>query len=107
MAKEEHGTLRVVVTSVDGNLSHPFKRTDSVGDVQAFAYPKLVKDKTAVPFSSTWIEFNGKQVASTEQLGVLAGPEGSHGHGNEPDLTLTLAWGTQGGTEEKHTPANS
>lgn len=118
MSKDEHGTIRVHVTSVDGHYTHPFKRTDSVREVHVHAYDQIVKDKTAVPLSSTWMEFDSKGVDDAVSLGSLVGPhshehahehgqkhEHEHGHDHDhehehehqPELTLTLAWQSQGG----------
>src|SRR5512133_3637700 len=59
MSANDHGTVRVQVTSVDGNLSHPFKRSDTLGDVQRYAYDRLVQDKGAVALEATSIELGG------------------------------------------------
>jgi hypothetical protein len=95
------GNVRVLVTSVDGNLTHPFKPTDTVAEVQAFAYPRLVRDKAQVPLSATSMERslpNGTTAPLTgrESIGSLVGPR-EPGHGNEIDLTLSLVWTSQGG----------
>lgn len=95
MSANEHGTVRVQVTSIDGNLTHPFKRTDTVADVQQFAYSRLVQDKTAVPLSATTVELGGTPVASSESLGTLA--SGGKNPGRDIDLSLALTWVSQGG----------
>ncbi len=91
----EKGTVRVQVNSVDGNLTHPFKRTDTVADLQRYAYEKLVQDKTAIPLSATSIEFGGTALSAGESLGTLASGEKNPGH--EIDLVVALTWVSQGG----------
>lgn len=93
---DEHGTLRVQVTSVDGSFTHPFKRTDTVGDVHEFAYPRLVQDKAAVPITATSVEVGGTAVADSQPLAALAAGGGKQ-PGSEIDLTLALTWASQGG----------
>ncbi len=101
MSSNSSGTLRVLITSVDGNLTHPFKARDTVAEVQAFAYPRLVRDQAQVPLSATSMERvlpNGQTVplAGSETLASLVGPP-EKGHGNEIDLQLSLVWTSQGG----------
>jgi len=88
--------LKVLITSVDGNTTHPFKAEDSVGTVHAFAYEKLVQDKTQVPFGTTHMEHDGQPVADAEVLGTLAA-RGQSRHGQDADLVLSLVWTSQGG----------
>jgi hypothetical protein len=95
MPNTDHVTLRVLVTSIDGNLNHVFKRADDVGTVHKRAYDDIIKDKARTPFSATTIEFKNKPVADSVVLGTLA--PGDKNHGNEIDLTLALTWESQGG----------
>lgn len=95
MTAGQQGTVRVQVTSVDGNFTHPFRTTQTVGDVRQFAYERLVQDKTAVPLTATNMEFGGHAVADSESLGALA--SGSKNPGRDIDLILALTWVSQGG----------
>lgn len=98
MAKPgEHGTLRVLITSVDGNADHPFRREDTVGDVRRWAYDKLVRDKGQIQFDATWLEHGGQRVDDSRALRLFDLP-GERQRGREIDLTLNLAWTTQGGS---------
>ena len=100
MSATTSGTLRVLITSVDGNITHPFKARDTVAELQAFAYGRLVRDQAQVPFSATSMERalpNGQTVplSGSETLASLVGaPE--KGNGNEIDLSLSLVWTSQG-----------
>jgi hypothetical protein len=96
MSPDNQGTIKVFITSPDGNVTHPFKRAETVGNVHDFAYKKLVQDKTAVPFSSTWMEYSGSAIADSESLDPLA--SGGANKSKEADVTLTLAWQSQGGS---------
>lgn len=88
--------VRVLVTSIDGNFSHPFRRNDTVGDVHEQAYKKIIKDENATPYSSTSIEFKGSaENDATVLASLLDGSES--GHGKDVDLVLALTWVTQGG----------
>src|SRR5688500_12797164 len=49
---EEHGVVRVRVESTDGNFEHPFRVTQTVSELKAFAYNRLVEDKGSVPLSA-------------------------------------------------------
>src|SRR2546430_12530200 len=92
-----HGNVKVLITSVDGNVTHPFKSDDTVSSVHAFAYEKLVQDQGQVPFATTSMEFGGQPVADSEKLGVLA-TRGEKRHGHDVDLVLALVWTSQGGS---------
>jgi hypothetical protein len=92
---EPHGELRVLITSVDGNTEHPFKPGDTILVVHEFGYKHLVKDKAATPFTSTWIEFKDRKIDDGTVLMALT--TSKERPGNDPDLTVTLAWTTQGG----------
>ncbi len=92
-----HKKLKVLVTSMDGHMQHPFDRTDTVGDVHQRAYDKLVKQKDAVPFERTWMEHNGQRTADSVALQTLVTGE-QHDQGQDPDLTLALSWDTMGGS---------
>lgn len=92
----DQGTLRVRITSVDGNAEHPFQRRETIGDVHDWSYKKLVRDKAQVPFETTWMEHGGQRVDDSQGLGSLVG-SGQRQPGSEVDLTLNLAWTTQGG----------
>jgi hypothetical protein len=92
---DTHGTARVQVTSIDGNLTHPFRWEQVVDDVRRFGYDRLVQDKGQIPLDNTWIEFNGVRQDGSTQLASLGNPKKQPG--NEPDLTLNLAWTQQGG----------
>lgn len=91
----EHGTARVLITSVDGNVTHPFRWEQTVDDVRKFGYEHLVQDKAQIPLNSTWIERANVRLDGATLLSDLVDPKKQHG--NEPDLTLTLAWTQQGG----------
>lgn len=91
----EHGTIRILITSIDGNTSHPFQRRQSVGDVRKFGYDKLVQDKRQVPLDSTWIEKDNRRLEDATVLDTLVTE--TRKPGNEPDLVLSLAWTSQGG----------
>lgn len=91
----DQGNARVQVTSVDGNLTHPFRWSQTVGEVRRFAYERLVQDKAQIPMNSTWVEFSGNRQNDETQLSSLAEPRKQPG--NEPDLILNLAWTQQGG----------
>ena len=92
MANQGKDEISVTVTSVDGNMTAAFPRSATVGDVHHTAYDKLVRDKTAVPFSATTMEFENKPVADSEHLSKLV-------KGGPPptDLRLALTWVSQGG----------
>ncbi len=89
-------TIEVLITSIDGNLKHPFRREQTVDDVRRLGYDKLVRDKAQIPFESTWIEFAGKRQDGAIRLSALVPSEG-HEKKHETDLTLNLAWTQQGG----------
>lgn len=91
-----HGTLRVLITSIDGNITHPFRADQTVDDVRQFGYDRLVQDKAQIPLNSTWIELSGKRLNGNTELATLVNPKKQPG--DEPDLTLTLAWTQQGGS---------
>ena len=95
MAGNDRGTVRIQVTSIDGNLDHPFRRTDTIGDVRKFAYEHLVKDKSGVPFTATTIELGGVSIADSEAVGSLA--DAAKNRGKEIDLVVSLTWVSQGG----------
>lgn len=90
-----HGTATVLITSIDGNVTHHFKWSDTVDDVRKFGYDHLVQDKTQVPLSATWIEQGGTRLNNSTELSSLVDPKKQPG--KEPDLTLNLAWTQQGG----------
>ncbi len=92
---ETHGTLRALITSIDGNTTHPFRSDQTVDDVRQFGYERLVQDKGQIPLSSTWIEHSGTRLDNGTKLSTLVDPKKQPG--NEPDLTLNLAWTQQGG----------
>lgn len=92
---ETHGTAKVLITSIDGNVTHSFRWDQTVDDVRKFGYDRLVQDKGQTPLSSTWIEYNGTRQDNGTQLASLVNPKKQPG--NEPDLTLNLAWTQQGG----------
>ncbi|MDB4889234.1 MAG: hypothetical protein JWL61_1089 [Gemmatimonadetes bacterium] len=96
----DSGNIKVEVTSIDGNLTHPFKRSDTIGEVHRFSYDRLVRDKTTVPFTATTIEFNSQPVSDAETLGSLASAADNKEHEKNKDegkLTLALTWVSQGG----------
>jgi hypothetical protein len=95
MSGKDNGTVRVQVTSMDGNLTHPFRVSQTVADVQQFAYERLVQDKSAIPLSATSIEAGGAGVAGSTKLGSLA--SGDEASGKGIDLSLALTWVSQGG----------
>lgn len=96
MAKpEDVGTVRVRVTSIDGRTEHPFRQQQSVGDVHQWAYEHLVKDKSAVAYSATWMEYNEERVDDSRALSSF-GPFDRQ-TGRDIGLTLGLAWTSQGG----------
>jgi hypothetical protein len=92
---ERHGTANVLITSIDGNLSHPFRWDQAVGDVRRFAYDRLVNDKNQISFNNTWMEQGGVRLDDGTALSDLA--DDKKQPGNVPDLTLNLAWTQQGG----------
>jgi hypothetical protein len=85
----------VLITSIDGNLSHPFRWDQVVDDARRFGYDKLVTDKGQISFESTWLEHSGVRLDGGTKLSTLADP--SKQPGNVPDLTVNLAWTQQGG----------
>jgi hypothetical protein len=87
--------LIVLVTSNDGHIKHPFDKTDTVGDVQEFAYNQLVKQKEQTPIGQTWLEYEGDRLNSATVLSTLA--DRDQGGGPDADLTLALVWNTGGG----------
>lgn len=95
MKTNEHGNIRVQVTSVDGNLTHPFKRSDTLSVVQRFAYDRLVQDKSAVTLDSTSMEFGGKAQDLSLTLGALI--DDVKNPGRDIDLSVALTWVSQGG----------
>lgn len=86
--------LRVLVTSLDGNLTHPFDASDTIGDVHQFAYAHLLRQKDQIPFERTWLELNGQR---QEEATVLASLAPHAASGPSPDLSLALVWDTAGG----------
>lgn len=96
MKTEEHGTVRVRVTSIDARDDHPFRLEDTVAGVHNWAYDRLVKDKAAVPFEATWMEYQGERVDDSRQLRSFDLPD-HEPRGKEVALTLGLAWTSQGG----------
>lgn len=95
MAAVNQGTARVLITSIDGNVSHPFRWEQIVDEVRRFAYERLVKDKAQIALNATWIEHGSRRVDGATQLADLVDPKKQPG--NEPDLTLSLSWTQQGG----------
>ena len=93
---EAPGTARVLITSVDGNVTHPFRWDQTVDDVRRFGYDRLVQDKNQIALSSTWIEHAGTRQDGGKRLSDLGDPTRKN-PGNVPDLTLNLAWTQQGG----------
>jgi hypothetical protein len=95
---DTHGTAKVLVTSIDGNVTHSFRLEQTVDDVRQFAYQQLVKDKGQIPLSSTWIEHSGQRQDNGTKLSMLIDPKKRREKNeDEPDLTLNLAWTQQGG----------
>jgi hypothetical protein len=95
MAEE---TIRVLLTSIDGNLTHPFRGEQTVDDVRRFGYDKLVKDKAQIPFENTWIELLETRLDGSTRISSLVKPEKrDKDKGDDPDLTLSLVWTQQGG----------
>lgn len=92
---DAHGTLHVLITSIDGNVSHPFRRDQTIDDVRRFGYERLVQDKGQVQLNATWIEYDGQRVDNGKSLNGLVGSEKQGG--KPPDITLNLAWTSQGG----------
>lgn len=92
----EQGTLRVLVTSVDGNADHPFRREQTVGDLRRWAYDRLVRDKDQIALEGTWMEHRGHRVDDTRTLDSFE-LDVEKKRGKEIDLTLALAWTSQGG----------
>lgn len=80
---------------MDGNLTHTFRSAQTIGDVQQFAYERLVQDKSTTPLSATTIEVGGSGVAGSTRLSALV--DGEKHHGNEIDLSVALTWVSQGG----------
>lgn len=91
---DQHKKIFVLVTSLDGNLKHPFGRDDTVGQVRQFAYDHLVRQKDQIPMDRTWLEQSGQRV---EDARVLASLVDQAQERAEPDLTLALVWETGGG----------
>jgi len=94
---DEHGTVRVRITSVDGNVDHPFRREQAVGEVHQWAYERLVRDKDQVKFDATWLEYGGQRQDDSKLLKAFDLSE-EHQPGREIDLTVNLAWTSQGGS---------
>lgn len=92
--ESEDKKVVVLVTSVDGNLTHPFERDSSVGSVHQFAYDRLVKQSAQIPFDQTWLESSGQRLDDTAILKSLIADEHE---GREPHLTFALSWATAGG----------
>lgn len=86
--------VHVLVTSLDGNLRHPFERDATIGEVHDEAYRHLVKQKNQIPQDRTWIEYNNQRLEPTVILSSLVAEPG---RGPEPDITLALSWDTAGG----------
>jgi hypothetical protein len=93
---EKHRTIRVLVTSIDGRISHPFPPETTIGEVRKWAYEKIVQDRSAVALDATWIEVDGSRVDDAAKLSSLV-PEPPHNPGSEVDLTVALSWTSQGG----------
>jgi hypothetical protein len=89
------GTARVLITSIDGNMSHPFRWEQTADDVRRFGYDRLVKDKAQIALNATWIEHVGQRIDGGVQLAGLVDPK--RHPGSESDLTLNLSWTQQGG----------
>lgn len=96
---EDRGALRVLVTSVDGNADHPFRDSQTIGDVRSWAYKQLVRDKSATSLDATWIDFKGNRVDDSVELGSLEREETKTG--KDPDLVLSLSWTSQGGFDSQ------
>ena len=96
MESEKHRTIRVLVTSIDGRISHPFQPETTIGEVRKWAYEKIVQDRSAVALDATWIEVDGSRVDDAGKLSSLV-PEPRHNPGSEIDLTVALSWTSQGG----------
>jgi hypothetical protein len=96
---EPHGTARIQVTSVDGNLTHPFRVDQTVDEVRVYAYDKLVQDKGQTPIESTWMEQGGTRLDGNTVIASLI--DLTKQPGKEIDLTLNLAWTQQGGRESR------
>ncbi|MBB4637525.1 hypothetical protein [Longimicrobium terrae] len=92
---DEHGVVRVRVESTEGNLEHPFRVSQTVGELKRFVYDRLVQDKGNVPLSATYIQLGGKSVADSELIGGLA--TGGKNRGNEVDVVVSLGWPMSGG----------
>jgi hypothetical protein len=92
---EAHGTARVLITSIDGNVTHPFRWDQVADDVRRFGYDQLVNDKGQISFDNTWIEHDGVRLDGGTKLSAFGDP--SKQPGNVPDLTMNLAWTQQGG----------
>jgi hypothetical protein len=92
---EDRGTLRVLVTSVDGNVDHPFRPGVTVGEVRAWAYNKLVQDKGAVSLESTWMEHRDSRLEDVTELSDIEREPTKTG--KDPDIVLALSWTSQGG----------
>jgi hypothetical protein len=88
-------TLRVQVTSIDGNLTHPFKATDTMATVRHFAYERLVQNKNQIAEATTWIEFGGSKQDEGTELASLVDPQKNKG--NAIDVVVALVWPSQGG----------
>jgi hypothetical protein len=96
---EKHGTVNILITSIDGNVTHPFRLDQTVDDVRQFGYQALVQDKGQISLSSTWIERAGTRIDNGTKLSSLVDPKKEeHGREDKPDLTLNLAWTQQGGS---------
>lgn len=92
---DSQGTARVQITSIDGNVTHPFRWNQVVDDLRQFGYERLVQDKNQIALNSTWIEKDGARLDGGVRLEQLTEP--AKQPGNLPDLTLNLAWTQQGG----------
>ena len=95
---EARGTIKVLITSIDGNVTHPFRLDQTVDDVRQFGYQALVQDKGQISLSSTWIERAGTRLDNSTKLSSLIDPRKEHEREDQPDLTLNLAWTQQGGS---------
>lgn len=95
MPQGPQNTIRVRITSIDGNIDHPFRPDQKIGEVHQFAYERLVRDKSQTSLASTWIEFGQQRIDDAQPLTSIVTPD--RGHGDDIDVTVTLAWTSQGG----------
>lgn len=98
MSSSGREPLRTKITSIDGNAEHPFRPDQTVGEVRAWAYREIVREKNATPLNATWMEHRGAKVSDDVVLDSL--PREPTQTGKDTDLILALAWTSQGGVPQ-------